>query len=156
LKNNIFFYENHSSWSGYGDELAWAATWLYRATNDSQYKTDAEKLVTEFKLHGLPKQFSWDDKTAGLQVLLAKVTGEASYKSDVEKFTDYLRNEAPKTPKGMVYLDQWGPARHAGNAAFIALTVSSQISIRKLFTQTYVDLKGSRRRSQTRRKSCFW
>jgi endoglucanase len=114
----------YNSWSGYGDELAWAATWLYRATNDSQYKTDAEKLVTEFKLHGLPKQFSWDDKTAGLQVLLALATGEASYKSDVEKFTDYLRNEAPKTPKGMVYLDQWGPARHAANAAFIALAAA--------------------------------
>jgi endoglucanase len=114
----------YNSWSGFGDELAWAAAWLYRATNDSMYKTEAEKLVTEFKLHGLPKQFSWDDKSGGIQVLMAKITGEANYKADAEKFTDYLRSTAPKTPKGMVYLDQWGPARHAASAAFIAMAAA--------------------------------
>ncbi len=55
---------------------------------------------------------------------MAKITGEANYKADAEKFTDYLRSTAPKTPKGMVYLDQWGPARHAASAAFIAMAVS--------------------------------
>ncbi len=25
--------EFYNSWSGYGDELGWAAAWLYRATN---------------------------------------------------------------------------------------------------------------------------
>ncbi|XP_057291486.1 uncharacterized protein LOC130614103 [Hydractinia symbiolongicarpus] len=32
----------YNSWSGYYDELAWAASWLYYATNDLIYLTDAE------------------------------------------------------------------------------------------------------------------
>jgi hypothetical protein len=27
----------YTSYSGYNDELAWGAMWLYRATNDSSY-----------------------------------------------------------------------------------------------------------------------
>lgn len=33
----------YRSWSGYKDELAWAAAWLYYATGDSSYLTDAEQ-----------------------------------------------------------------------------------------------------------------
>jgi len=29
-------------------------------------------------------------------------------------------NNGPYTPGGMIYKQQWGPARHAMNAAFIA------------------------------------
>jgi hypothetical protein len=113
------------SWSGFGDELAWAAAWLLRATNDTKYKTDFEKHFNEFnkQLNGRAEQFSWDDKTAGVQVLMAKLTGEEKFKKLAETFCDYVSKTAPKTPKGMVYLDQWGPLRHAANVAFICLQV---------------------------------
>ena len=32
----------YNSWSGYHDELTWAAAWLYRATNESSYLDKAE------------------------------------------------------------------------------------------------------------------
>lgn len=57
-----------SSWSGYGDELGWAAAWLYRATNVSRYLTDVQRHWAEFNLGEKPLEFSWDDKKAGLQV----------------------------------------------------------------------------------------
>ncbi|CAM6054736.1 unnamed protein product [Sphagnum tenellum] len=49
----------YKSWSGFGDELAWAAAWLLRATNDSHYKSEAEKHFKEFskQLNGMPVQF---------------------------------------------------------------------------------------------------
>jgi len=96
-----------------------------RATNDTKYKTDFEKHWTEFnkQLNGRPEQFSWDDKTAGVQVLMAKLTGEDRFKTLAENYCDYVSKTAPKTPKGMVYLDQWGPLRHAANVAFICLQV---------------------------------
>ncbi|KAK6921453.1 Carbohydrate binding domain CBM49 [Dillenia turbinata] len=60
--------------SGYGDELLWAATWLYRATGDQyylQYVIDnAESLGGT---GGAMKEFSWDNKYAGVQMLLSKV-----------------------------------------------------------------------------------
>lgn len=56
--------------TGYGDELLWAAAWLYHATGHLSYL----KYVTE--LNGQPfanwgslTWFSWDDKHAGAQVL---------------------------------------------------------------------------------------
>ena len=92
----------YKSWSGFGDELAWSAAWLLRATNDSQYKSDVEKHFNEFhkQLTGKPTQFGWDDKTAGVQALLAEVTGEEKYKTMTKTFCDWIVNTAPKSPKG--------------------------------------------------------
>jgi rhamnogalacturonyl hydrolase YesR len=91
------------SWSGFGDELAWAAAWLLRATNDTKYKTEVDKHFNEFskQLNGKPLQFSWDDKTAGVQVLLAHVTGDEKYKGMAKTFCDWVAHSAPKSPKGM-------------------------------------------------------
>jgi endoglucanase len=58
----------YSSWSGYGDELGWSAMWLYKATGEAKYLSDFEAHWNEFELSKQPLQFSWDDKTAGLQV----------------------------------------------------------------------------------------
>lgn len=56
--------------SGYGDELLWAAAWLYLATEDRSYLS----YVTvgdgrAFASWGTPGWFSWDDKHPGVQVL---------------------------------------------------------------------------------------
>jgi len=52
-----------SSWSGYQDELVWAAAWLYKASKDIYYLDRAESLYNEFNmLKKEPKEFSWDDK----------------------------------------------------------------------------------------------
>ena len=56
------------SWSGYGDELCWAALWLNRATGDSEYLQKAQAAWDEFELGGDTVQFSWDDKRAGVFV----------------------------------------------------------------------------------------
>ncbi|XP_040939226.1 endoglucanase 2-like [Gossypium hirsutum] len=55
--------------TGYGDELLWAASWLYHVTADQSYL----EYVTgengkEFAQWGSPTWFSWDNKLAGTQV----------------------------------------------------------------------------------------
>jgi len=107
--------------SGYGDELAWAAAWLYRATQDNSYLDKAKGYFSEFSLDGRPTQFSWDDKTAGVQLLMYQLTQEDQYRGMVSAYGDWLCNEAPKSPKGMIFLDKWGSLRHAGNIAFILM-----------------------------------
>jgi endoglucanase len=82
---------------------------------------DVQRHNQEFNLLGRPEQFSWDDKKAGFQVLMAKLTGDTMYRNAVEAYTTWVSTQAPKTPKGMVYLDQWGSLRHAANVAFISL-----------------------------------
>ncbi|CAI5459880.1 unnamed protein product [Closterium sp. Yama58-4] len=63
----------YNSYSGFNDELLWAAVWLYRATRESRY---LDYIVTnENQLGGTQssvQNFSWDNKYAGAQVLLAK------------------------------------------------------------------------------------
>ncbi|CAI5513230.1 unnamed protein product [Closterium sp. Naga37s-1] len=55
------------------DELLWAAVWLYRATGERRY---LDYIVTNEKQLGgtqsSVQNFSWDNKYAGAQVLLAK------------------------------------------------------------------------------------
>ncbi len=101
--------------------MGWAAARLLKAINDSKYKSDFDKHWSKFKLSGRQKKFGWDDKTAGFQVLMAKMTGDNQYKSAVEAYSSFLVNTAPKFLKGMVCLDQWRPLRHAANSALICL-----------------------------------
>uniref|UniRef100_A0A2C9WCL0 cellulase n=1 Tax=Manihot esculenta TaxID=3983 RepID=A0A2C9WCL0_MANES len=60
--------------TGYGDELLWAAAWLYHATRDELYlRYVTEMNGEEFSDWGSPTWFSWDDKHVGSQVLLSRI-----------------------------------------------------------------------------------
>ena len=111
----------YKSFSGYMDELAWAATWLYKATKDSKYLTDAENHWNSANMPKTPSEFSWDNKGRGAAIMLAHSTNKAEYINNVKQFCDYLRDSAPKTPQGMVYLQRWGSNRHAANVAFACM-----------------------------------
>jgi hypothetical protein len=59
------------------------------------------------------------------QVLLAKLTNKQAYKDTVQGYVDYMISSQQKTPKGLLYIDQWGTLRHAANAALIMLQVNA-------------------------------
>lgn len=52
------------------DELLWAAAWLYKATGKSKY---LNYVSSNKGWSQSVSEFSWDNKYAGVQVLLAKV-----------------------------------------------------------------------------------
>ncbi|XP_037094013.1 endoglucanase 15-like [Pollicipes pollicipes] len=111
--------------SGYGDELAWAAAWLYRATQDSSYLDAAKGFFQEFSdLNGKAGEFSWDSKHVGVQLLMYTLTKDSQYGDLVTQFCDWIVSGAPRTPKGLVWLNQWGSLRHAGNVAFICVAAA--------------------------------
>eukprot|EP00794_Sanderia_malayensis_P007297 gene7297-8113_t len=110
----------YRSWSGYNDELTWAAAWLYRASNEAKYLTAAKSFYSQFGMNGIPGEFSWDDKKAGVQVLMAQITSENTYKTHVQSFCDSILTKK-RTPAGLVFIQKWGPNRHAANVAFICL-----------------------------------
>jgi len=116
----------YNSYSGYFDELIWAAAWLHRATGDATYLAKAEALFAEkFANAGARWTHSWDDKSYGAAVLLAQLTGKQIYKSFVQRWLDYWTvglNGAriAYTPGGLAWLDQWGSLRYAANTAFLA------------------------------------
>ncbi|XP_076065257.1 endoglucanase E-4-like [Oratosquilla oratoria] len=116
----------YKSWNGYGDELAWAALWLYRATYDNSYLIKAVGHYEEFDLGETPNEFSWDEKTPGVQVLLYQLTNKVVYKRAITDFCDSIVYSKPRTPKGLVYISQWGSLRYASNAVFVCLRAAAQ------------------------------
>lgn len=110
--------------SGYEDELAWGAAWLYRATNENAYLTKALQFANQ---NNIAWAYSWDSKVVGYQLLLHSL-GQTQFKSPVETFLNnyFPGGNVPYTPKGLVYRDQWGSNRYAASAAFIATVASKK------------------------------
>ncbi|MEL6383162.1 MAG: glycoside hydrolase family 9 protein [Cyanobacteria bacterium J06626_18] len=114
----------YNSWSGYNDELAWGAAWLYKATGKNSYLQKAES-VYQNQIGGLAQgeTISWDDKAHGAAVLLAQETGKQSYQQDVEGWLNSWvegKNGIQVTDGGLRWLRQWGSNRYAANTAFAA------------------------------------
>ena len=114
------FYE---SWSGYNDELIWAAAWIAKATGDQADIDKAEAVWAEVGgANANPGEVSWDDKWAMSFLVMYDVTGKDEYKSKAEEFMNYLVG-LPTTNQGLVWIDssQWGSLRYAGNFAMFAM-----------------------------------
>ncbi|XP_077969953.1 uncharacterized protein LOC144424482 [Styela clava] len=114
----------YRSYSGYNDELVWSALWLAKATGKKSYLDDGVRKYNQYGGSHTPKMFSWDDKRAGSQVLIAQLTGDEKYREHIMSYQNFLTSYK-KTPKGMVWLDQWGSNRYAASAAFISLTAAN-------------------------------
>ena len=116
---HLFF----SSYSGYNDELVWAALWLYKATGTSSYLTYATAGYSSYGFSGNTNVLSWDSKVAGIKVLIAQLTGQASYIQDVANLCN-SHMATTRSPLGEAFFSQWGSLRYAANAGYICLLVS--------------------------------
>jgi endoglucanase len=115
---------NFYSSTGFFDEIAWAGAWLYRATNEDKYLQNAEKLYDDNYFQYENEYFGWDSKGPGLQVILAKATGNQKYLTHLESTCDKMVYQLARTPKGLVFVQQWGSLRHSSNLAFLCLAVA--------------------------------
>ncbi|TFJ85121.1 hypothetical protein NSK_003544 [Nannochloropsis salina CCMP1776] len=113
--------------SGYRDELAWAAAWLYKATGCASYLSHALNLAEIFSKSDDMGAFGWDSKDAGVYLLLYQLTRDTKH---AKVFASYLADWLPqassataikRTPRGLAYYLTWGPLRWAANTAFLAL-----------------------------------
>ncbi|GLJ12736.1 hypothetical protein SUGI_0196860 [Cryptomeria japonica] len=120
----------YCSYSGYQDELAWAASWLYKATGLEYYS----QYILQSSFYYPVSEFSWDLKDAGIQVLLSNVyfSGDSNfegYKNLAESFLCSVIPESPSfklsvTPGGLLYVRDGANTQYATSAAFLALVYS--------------------------------
>ncbi|XP_059293066.1 endoglucanase 2-like [Lycium ferocissimum] len=129
--------------TGFGDELLWAAAWIYHATEDKSYLRYVATNGNMFANWGNPSWFSWENKLAGVQVLLSRVnffgsnkdiSTEASlslqlYRQTAETFLCGLLPESPestsqRTADGLVWVDQWNPLQYSVASSFLAVVYS--------------------------------
>ena len=113
----------YNSWSGFNDELAWAASWLFTATNDSAFLEKA-KAYYEKADKNAKWTMCWDNVSVGAALRLAQITGGGKYKDFLEENMNFWLNEITYTSDGLAWLDQWGSLRYSTTAAFIAAVYS--------------------------------
>jgi endoglucanase len=134
----------YDSWSGFYDELAWAGAWLYIATGDNSYLSDAKSYYTQAS-QDYDWAMCWDDVHIGAAVMLAKLTKEDTYTQAVEQHLDYWTTgtstgeKITYTPKGLAWLDSWGSLRYATTTAFIAAVYSEWEGCTASKVDTYWD-----------------
>jgi endoglucanase len=112
----------YTSWSGYGDELIWGATWLYKATGEQQYLNKAKQYAQQYGIHPGNSTLSWDGKKAGALILLAQ-TGDSYYTGQAESWLNSWLpggSSAQHTQGGLAWNSQWGSLRTVANSAFLA------------------------------------
>ena len=139
IKDAASFYK---SWGGYEDELAWGATWLYKATGDKKYLDKAEA-----NYDGVGRTQGWGHKNWGTSVLLAQEKPDSSiYQQDAKIWLDNWADGeggVKYTPGGFAWIAKWGSARKAATAAFVSGVYSDTIEDPKgkysRFAETQVD-----------------
>ncbi|CAL1542597.1 unnamed protein product, partial [Lymnaea stagnalis] len=114
------------------DELAWAAAWLYMATNNKFYLRRAEYW---YKLAPDCWAQSWADKSCSVPVLLYKLTKDKKYKTAIQQIFDHWLpgGSIHYTPKGLAYIADWGTLRYTANMAFLSLVAADLNVERKTY-----------------------
>jgi hypothetical protein len=128
----------YSSYSGYNDELAWGAVWLYKATGDPTYLKKAENYIKNAQSSIYWAQ-NWDNVSIGTYLLLYQITRNPDYKAKLDQHMDYWLHKIPTTEGGLAFLSQWGSLRYASTTAYIALVYAKSLPLTDPNRQSYVD-----------------
>ncbi|CAN6344886.1 unnamed protein product [Urochloa humidicola] len=136
----------YGSFSGYGDELLWAAAWLYEATEEGCYLEYLARNGDALGGTGWSiNQFGWDVKYPGVQVLAAKFLLQGRAGAHAAELRRYAQNaeffvcscvgkgaagaNVPRTPGGMMYHQRWNNLQFVTSASFL-LTVYADYATR--------------------------
>ena len=118
----------YASWDYYDDQ-AWAAGWLYRATNDSKYKDFLNTYMNSSNKGssgmdgcqwGIYSPMSWNNVSMGAGILQAEITGDSA---DWKKVTDYLSGHGTNSDD-YYFQEQWGSARYNTSQQMVALVAT--------------------------------
>ncbi|CAA7047458.1 unnamed protein product [Microthlaspi erraticum] len=129
----------YCSYSGYQDELLWAAAWLYKATGETKYIT---YVISNQGWSQAVNEFSWDSKFAGAQALLASeyYNGRKDlekFKNDVESFVCALMpgsssQQIKQTPGGLLFTRDSSNLQYATTATTVLFQYSKTLTKAKI------------------------
>lgn len=85
------------------------------------------------------ESFNWDQKHAGVQLLMAELTNEPKYIADISTFCDYNmpHGGAKYTPGGLLFIEKWGVLRHSLNIAYICLRAGTLMGMDAIRQSNY-------------------
>ncbi|GMH23596.1 hypothetical protein Nepgr_025439 [Nepenthes gracilis] len=128
----------YCDFDGYQDELLWAAAWLRRATGEGFYVDYIESNGQTLGATDNINEFGWDNKHAGLNVLVSKEVFEGSmyslqsYKVSADSFMCTLIPESPSshvdfTPGGLIYKPGGSNLQHSTTITFLMLVYANYL-----------------------------
>ncbi len=111
------------------DDMAWAAGWMYKATQDNAYLDDlydfyVKHLQAEGEISDWKFAFDWDNVFWPVNVLMAQETGKGTFKKQSEEFLRSwmcANNVANYTQRGRAFNPNSGSLGSTSNAAMLAL-----------------------------------
>ncbi|XP_077995024.1 uncharacterized protein LOC144448620 [Glandiceps talaboti] len=115
----------YTSGDRYADEIAWAAIWLYKATNEYIYLNKTLGEIDDM-IGGRAWAFAWSQYDPGVHLLLYNLTGDPLYEKRVTKYIDEWLpgGKVQRTPKGLVFRFYWGSLRYPATTSFLALVAA--------------------------------
>ncbi|KAJ9147991.1 hypothetical protein P3X46_030090 [Hevea brasiliensis] len=129
----------YCSFSGYQDELLWAASWLYKAGGECKYLSYVSS--NSGWSHAV-SEFSWDNKLAGVQTLLAKefFAGNKDldkFKTDAESFICALMPGSSSvqirtTPGGLLYTRDSSNLQYVTSSTMLLFIYSRTLTARHI------------------------
>ncbi|ONK58822.1 uncharacterized protein A4U43_C08F100 [Asparagus officinalis] len=129
----------YCDFDGYQDELLWGAAWLRRASRNDTFlnyiQNNGKTLGAEDNIN----EFGWDNKHAGLNVLVSKefldgqIFSLQSYKESADSFMCTLIPESSSshiqyTRGGLIYKPGGSNMQHVTSIAFLLLTYANYLS----------------------------
>ncbi|GAB2296951.1 Esterase/lipase/thioesterase [Dionaea muscipula] len=125
--------------NGYQDELLWGAAWLHKATMRREYREYIVKNEVILRAGDTINEFGWDNKHAGINVLIAKevLMGKAddlrSFKFNADGFICSLlpgitHAQVQYSPGGLIFKAGGSNMQHVTSLSFLLLAYSNYLS----------------------------
>ncbi|KAJ4775876.1 Endoglucanase [Rhynchospora pubera] len=132
----------YCSYSGYQDELLWAAAWLHRATKNPSFLSYITVNGQTLGADESDNTFSWDNKHVGARVLLSKaflvqnVGPLHEYKGHADNFMCSLIPGTPSsqtqyTPGGLLFKMSDSNMQYVTSTSFLLLTYAKYLTFSK-------------------------
>ncbi|KAL5707860.1 cellulase [Ranunculus cassubicifolius] len=125
----------YCSYSGYQDELLWAAAWLYKASGNTKY---LNYILNNQGWSQPTNEFSWDNKFPGVQALLSEeyISGKADlkrFKNDVDSFVCALMPQSSSrqiqtTPGGLLFIRDSSNLQYVTSATMVLFAYSKTLN----------------------------
>ncbi|KAK9078770.1 hypothetical protein SSX86_002828 [Deinandra increscens subsp. villosa] len=129
----------YCDFDGYQDELLWGAAWLRRASDNENYLSYIQNNAKTFGADDNINEFGWDNKHAGLNVLVSKevlggnVYGLESYRASAESFMCTLIPDGSSSshiaysPGGLIFRPGGSNLQHSTAISFLMLVYAKYL-----------------------------
>ena len=127
----------YTSWSGYWDELALGAAWLYRATGDRAYLAKAENYLRDRIKYPGDWSYAADDHSYAAFTISAKESSDPFFKTQVNRWLNKWIEGVPPvyySPGGFAFRTEWGSAALTLATAYMAQWYSDFVEYNRAYT----------------------